>query len=70
MRMRTSSVEAVRSTVANGLGVTLKKTVPTMNIGMGWKKGADHTPAMAAFFSHFKQIFLNASHARGLRVRG
>lgn len=90
VRMRTSSVEAVRSTVANGLGVTilsdmvyrpwslegrrietvtLKETVPTMNIGLGWKKGAEHTPAMAAFRGYFKQIFLDASHARGSRLR-
>ena len=78
-RLRTSSVEAVRSTVANGLGVTilsdmvyrpwslegrrietinLKAVVPSMNIGLGWKQGREHSVPMLAFRNYFKQLFL------------
>lgn len=79
VRLRTSSVEAVRSMVANGQGVSilsdmvyrpwslegkrietinLKDNVPSMNIGLGWKQGRDHSPAMQAFRAYFKQLFM------------
>lgn len=85
VRLRTSSVEAVRSTVANGLGVTvlsdmvyrpwslegkrietinLRDAVPAMNIGLGWKRGQEFTPAMAAWRSYFRQLFLEPAPAR------
>jgi DNA-binding transcriptional LysR family regulator len=67
---RTSSVEAVRSMVANGTGVTvlsdmvyrpwslegqrietrtLDDAVPSMDVGMAWRRGADQSPAVEAF---------------------
>jgi DNA-binding transcriptional LysR family regulator len=79
IRLRTSSVEAVRSMVANGLGVailsdmvyrpwslegrrietiTLKDRVPSMDVGLAWKAGVEHSPAMQAFRSHFKQLYM------------
>ncbi|MEJ7137549.1 LysR family transcriptional regulator [Amphibiibacter pelophylacis] len=78
VRLCTSSVEAVRSMVANGQGVTilsdmvyrpwsleggrietlnLTETIPTMNIGLGWRRGQEHSPAMKAFRDYFKQVF-------------
>lgn len=78
--LRTSSVEAVRSMVANGQGITilsdmvyrpwslegkrietinLKDKVPTMNIGIGWKRGREHTPVMQIFRDYFKHLFLD-----------
>ena len=91
VRLRTSSVEAVRSMVANGLGVTilsdmvyrpwslegrrietinLKDTVPTMNVGLGWKQGAEQTAPMRAFRDYFKQLYLEPSYTRVGRSRG
>ncbi|CAN5834837.1 hypothetical protein BH11PSE13_BH11PSE13_19900 [soil metagenome] len=88
--MRTSSVEAVRSTVANGLGVTilsdmvyrpwslegkrietinLRDSVPTMNIGLGWKQGTEFTPAMTAFRDYFRQLFQDPTSVRAGRGR-
>ena len=79
IKLRTSSVEAVRSTVANGLGVTilsdmvyrpwslegrrietinLTDPIPPMNIGVTWKKNTPFTPAMSAFRSYFRQLFV------------
>lgn len=76
--MRTSSVEAVRSMVANGEGVAilsdmvyrpwslegkridtinLADPIPSMDVGLAWKKDADFTPAMTAFRSYFRQTF-------------
>ena len=90
IRLRTSSVEAVRSTVANGLGVTilsdmvyrpwslegrrietinLKDPIPAMTIGLGWKQGAEHTPAMQAFRDYFRQLFLDPTSGRSARGR-
>lgn len=90
VRMRTSSVEAVRSTVANGLGVTilsdmvyrpwslegkrietinLRDSVPTMNIGLGWKQGTEFTPAMTAFRDYFRQLFQDPTSVRAGRGR-
>jgi DNA-binding transcriptional LysR family regulator len=79
IKLRTSSVEAVRSTVANGLGVSilsdmvyrpwslegrrietinLTDPIPPMNIGVTWKKNTLFTPAMSAFRSYFRQLFV------------
>jgi DNA-binding transcriptional LysR family regulator len=67
---RTSSVEAVRSMVANGTGVTilsdmvyrpwslegqrietrtLDDVVPSMDVGMAWRRDAEQSPAVQAF---------------------
>lgn len=67
---RTSSVEAVRSMVANGTGVTilsdmvyrpwslegqrietrtLDDVVPSMDVGMAWRRDAEQSPAVHAF---------------------
>lgn len=88
--LRTSSVEAVRSMVANGLGVTilsdmvyrpwslegrrietinLKDPVPSMNIGLGWKQGREHSPAMQAFRDYFRQLFLDRGVSRAGKGR-
>lgn len=88
--LRTSSVEAVRSTVANGLGVTilsdmvyrpwslegrrietisLKDPIPAMTIGLGWKQGTEHSPAMHAFRDYYRQLFLDPTSARQSRTR-
>ena len=90
VRLRTSSVEAVRSMVANGLGVTilsdmvyrpwslegrrietinLKEAVPTMNVGLGWKQGIEHSAPMQAFRDYFTQLYLEPSHARASHMR-
>lgn len=79
VKLRTSSVEAVRSRVANGAGVAvlsdlvygpwslegkrietikLKDPVPSMNVGLTWRRGAELSPAMLAFRDYFRQIFL------------
>jgi DNA-binding transcriptional LysR family regulator len=86
IRLRTSSVEAVRSMVANGLGVailsdmvyrpwslegrrietiTLKEQVPRMDVGLAWKAGIEHSPAMQAFRSYFKQLYMEPSAGAG-----
>ncbi len=86
IRLRTSSVEAVRSMVANGLGVailsdmvyrpwslegrrietiTLKEHVPRMDVGLAWKAGVEHSPAMQAFRSYFKQLYMEPSAGAG-----
>ncbi len=86
IRLRTSSVEAVRSMVANGLGVAilsdmvyrpwslegrrietvmLKERVPRMDVGLAWKAGAEHTPAMRAFRSYFKQLYMEPAAGAG-----
>lgn len=88
--LRTSSVEAVRSMVANGLGVTilsdmvyrpwslegrrietinLKDSIPSMNIGLGWKQGREHSAAMLAFRDYFRQLFLDPGFARAGKAR-
>lgn len=90
IRLRTSSVEAVRSMVANGQGVTilsdmvyrpwslegkrietinLKDYVPSMNIGLGWKRGYEHSPAMQAFRDYFKQLFLDPASGKSGKLR-
>jgi DNA-binding transcriptional LysR family regulator len=91
IRLRTSSVEAVRSMVANGWGVSilsamvyrpwslegkrietinLKDAIPSMTVGLAWKKGAELAPTMSAFRDYFRQIFLEPSFSGGGRVRG
>ncbi len=76
--LRTSSVEAVRSMVANGQGITILSDmvyrpwslegkrletvstdieIPTMDVGMAWRKGTEFTPAMNVLFDYFKQSF-------------
>ena len=86
IRLRTSSVEAVRSMVANGLGVailsdmvyrpwslegrrietiTLKERVPRMDVGLAWKGGVEHSLAMQAFRSYFKQLYMEPTAGGG-----
>lgn len=76
--LRTSSVEAVRSLVANHQGVailsdmvhrpwslegrrietiTVRDPVPSMDVGMAWRRNAEFTPAMEAFRSYFRRAF-------------
>jgi DNA-binding transcriptional LysR family regulator len=75
--LRTSSIEAVRSMVANGLGVAIlsdmvhrpwslegrrietinvRDTVPAMNIGLAWRKGADLSPPAKAVRMYFRNL--------------
>ena len=86
IRLRTSSVEAVRSMVANGLGVailsdmvyrpwslegrrietiTLKERVPRMDVGLAWKGGVEHSPAMQAFRDYFRQLYMEPAVGAG-----
>lgn len=81
--LRTSSVEAVRSMVANGQGVTilsdmvyrpwslegkrietatLSDQIPTMNVGLGWKRGAIFTPAMIILRNYFRGCFRDMTY--------
>ncbi|MGE6743709.1 LysR family transcriptional regulator [Allorhizobium pseudoryzae] len=76
--LRTSSVEAVRSLVANGQGVsilsdmvhrpwslegrrietiTLQDPVPSMDVGLAWRRNVEFSPAMEAFRSYFRRTF-------------
>ncbi|SCM76478.1 Transcriptional regulator [uncultured Pleomorphomonas sp.] len=76
--LRTSSIEAVRSLVANDQGVTilsdmvhrpwslegrrietinLRDPVPSMDVGLAWRKGTDFSPQMRAIRSYFRQCF-------------
>ncbi|EFO31176.1 LysR family transcriptional regulator [Roseibium sp. TrichSKD4] len=78
-KLRTSSVEATRSMVANGQGVTILSDmvyrpwslegkrietlstnidIPTMNVGLAWRKGTEFTPAMNLLMDYFKQSFV------------
>ena len=84
---RTSSVEAVRSMVATGMGVTvlsdmvyrpwslegqrietrtLVDPVPTMDVGLAWKRDATLTAATQAFYEYFSLTFNGAG--QGLLV--
>jgi len=77
--LRTSSVEAVRSMVANGTGIAilsdmvyrpwslegkrietllLEDTVPTMSVGLAWRKEMEITPAIQAVREYFKHAFM------------
>ncbi|OLP43012.1 LysR family transcriptional regulator [Rhizobium oryziradicis] len=76
--LRTSSVEAVRSLVANGQGVailsdmvhrpwslegrrietvTLRDNIPSMDVGIAWRKQVDFSPAMEAVRTYFRRTF-------------
>lgn len=78
VRLRTSSVEAVRSLVANGQGVAILSdmvhrpwslegkrietvvvadSIPSMDVGLAWRKNIEFTPAMNAFRSYFRQTY-------------
>jgi len=78
VRLRTSSVEAVRSSVANDQGVAilsdmvhrpwslegrrietvvLTDSVPSMDVGLAWKRGISFTPEMHAFRDYFRQSY-------------
>ena len=74
----TSSVEAVRSMVAGGMGITVLSDmvyrpwslegqrievrnvigdVPTMDVGLAWKRESDLSPAARAFCEYLSQSF-------------
>jgi molybdate transport repressor ModE-like protein len=76
--LRTSSVEAMRSLVADGQGVAilsdmvlrpwslegkrietieLTDSIPSMDVGLTWRRDALFNPAMEAFRSYFRQAF-------------
>jgi DNA-binding transcriptional LysR family regulator len=76
--LRTSSIEAVRSLVANGQGVAilsdmvhrpwslegrrietvnLRDPVPSMDVGLAWRRSAEFSPTMEAFRSYFRRAF-------------
>jgi DNA-binding transcriptional LysR family regulator len=76
--LRTSSVEAVRSLVANGQGVAilsdmvhrpwsleghrietvnLRDPIPSMDVGLAWKRNVEFSPAMEAFRTYFRRAF-------------
>lgn len=78
--LETSSVEAVRSLVASGVGVTILSDmvyrpwslegerieirniddrVPSMDIGLAWRTGSEHAPAVREFMS-----FLQVTYSR------
>lgn len=75
---RTSSVEAVRSMVANAMGITILSDmvyrpwslegqrietrtiddfVPSMDVGMAWRRQAERSPAVRAFQEFFSLTF-------------
>ncbi|MGO4450403.1 LysR family transcriptional regulator [Phyllobacterium sp. TAF24] len=81
--LRTSSVEAVRSLVADGHGVTIlsdmvlrpwslegkrietivpTEAIPSMDVGLAWRRNAQFTPAMEAFRTYFHQTFFLPSN--------
>ncbi|MBX9454568.1 MAG: LysR family transcriptional regulator [Rhizobium sp.] len=76
--LRTSSVEAVRSLVANSQGVAilsdmvhrpwslegrrietivLRDPIPSMDVGLAWRRNAEFSPAMEAVRSYFRRSF-------------
>jgi DNA-binding transcriptional LysR family regulator len=84
VRLRTSSTEAVRSMVANGLGVTIlsdmvyrpwslegkrihtvttQTEVPSMDVGLAWRKGRDLEGPMKVFRDYFVQTYLSPQSA-------
>ncbi len=77
--LRTSSVEAVRSMVANGQGVTIlsdmvyrpwslegkrigtaatDQDIPSMDVGLAWRKGGDLPKPVTSFIEYFTQAYL------------
>jgi DNA-binding transcriptional LysR family regulator len=84
-KLRTSSVEATRSMVANGQGVTILSDmvyrpwslegkrletvstdieIPTMDVGIAWRKGTEFSPAMHLLVDYFKQSFVSPQMAQ------
>lgn len=84
VKLRTASIEAVRSMVANGHGVAIlsdmvhrpwslegkrietivpRDPVPSMDLGLAWRRNAEFTPAMDAFRGYFRSIFSIGQHA-------
>jgi DNA-binding transcriptional LysR family regulator len=78
--LRTSSVEAVRSMVANGQGITIlsdmvyrpwslegrrigtaatDQQIPSMDVGLAWRKGANLPPSALGIADYFRQSFLS-----------
>lgn len=78
VRLRTSSVEAVRSLVANGQGVAIlsdmvhrpwslegkrietvvvSDPIPSMDVGLAWRRNIEFTPPMKAFRTYFRQTY-------------
>lgn len=78
VRLRTSSVEAVRSMVANGQGVTIlsdmvyrpwslegkrigttttSRDIPSMDIGLAWRRGAEFSQPVALLREYFKDYY-------------
>jgi DNA-binding transcriptional LysR family regulator len=76
--LRTSSIEAVRSLVANGQGVAilsdmvhrpwslegrrietvnLRDPVPSMDVGLAWRRNVEFSPQMEAFRAYFRRAF-------------
>lgn len=79
----TSSVEAVRSMVATGMGVTilsdmvyrpwsldgqrievrnLGDPIPSMDVGLAWRRGAELSPATRAFHEYLTLSFSSSAH--------
>lgn len=77
--LRTSSVEAVRSMVANGRGVTILSDmvyrpwsletkrietvaadigIPSMDLGLAWRRGGEFAPATAVLVDYFRHSFI------------
>lgn len=76
--LRTSSIEAVRSMVANGQGITIlsdmvyrpwslegkriatvppSAPVPTMDVGLAWRRGTTFSPQMNMVHAYFRKTF-------------
>ncbi|SEO18761.1 DNA-binding transcriptional regulator, LysR family [Salinihabitans flavidus] len=92
VKLRTSSVEAVRSMVANGQGITILSdmvyrpwslegkrigTVPTdldipsMDIGLAWRRGLEFNRPLAIMHDYFRQAFASPQAPySGLRSSG
>ncbi|MFV0408546.1 MAG: LysR family transcriptional regulator [Paracoccus sp. (in: a-proteobacteria)] len=83
--LRTSSVEAVRSMVANGQGVTILSDmvyrpwslegkrietvkadidIPSMDLGIAWRRGSEFSPAASLLVDYFKQSFVSPQMAQ------
>lgn len=79
----TSSVEAVRSMVATGMGVAILSDmvyrpwsldgqrievrpvdgdVPTMDVGLGWRRGVNMTPSARAFYEYLSLTYGGSGH--------
>jgi DNA-binding transcriptional LysR family regulator len=79
----TSSVEAVRSMVATGMGVAILSDmvyrpwsldgqrievrpvdgdVPTMDVGLGWRRGANMTAPARAFYEYLSLTYGGSGH--------